>query len=262
MRSPATRRRARCSAGHPLCGGERLHVGTSSAAPALARLHVRRGESDAARLEYQKLRDLARAARQSPGRGRLHDGSPCDGAPVSYPPPPMPSGESGRSDHRLFRPLANDSFRSAPRTFARPPRSTARCPCSPQARPRRIAGGGPALSGSFSGQRRDDRLELRGAPRGPAGCSAARGSPARAPSAPRSTVTDERRRTVTRSRASRPGHRIGRNARRSAPPPPRARGRSACHGSPSLSDLPRDRSAMPEVEELHPRRAALRPPAA
>ena len=55
----------------------------------LARLHESRGAKDAARLEYQKLRDLARAA------GNRLVAVDCAaalrgmGAPVSYPPPPL-----------------------------------------------------------------------------------------------------------------------------------------------------------------------------
>ena len=60
----------------------------------LARLHMQRGESDAARLEYQKLRDLARAAGNRLVADDCTTALRAMGAPVSYPPPPMPSGES------------------------------------------------------------------------------------------------------------------------------------------------------------------------
>lgn len=60
----------------------------------LARLHMQRGESDAARLEYQKLRDLARAAGNRLIADDCTTALRAMGAPVSYPPPPMPPGES------------------------------------------------------------------------------------------------------------------------------------------------------------------------
>ncbi|MBX3231767.1 MAG: protein kinase [Labilithrix sp.] len=60
----------------------------------LARLHVQRGDADAARLEYQKLRDLARAAGNRLIADDCGTALRAMGAPVSYPPPPMPPGES------------------------------------------------------------------------------------------------------------------------------------------------------------------------
>jgi serine/threonine protein kinase/tetratricopeptide (TPR) repeat protein len=55
----------------------------------LARLHFQRGEADAARLEYQKLRDLARAAGNRLIADDCLTALRAMGAPVSQPPPPM-----------------------------------------------------------------------------------------------------------------------------------------------------------------------------
>jgi tetratricopeptide (TPR) repeat protein len=59
----------------------------------LARLHMQRGDTDAARLEYQKLRDLARAAGNRLVADDCTTALRAMGAPVSYPPPPMPPGD-------------------------------------------------------------------------------------------------------------------------------------------------------------------------
>ena len=58
----------------------------------LAKLYMQRGDSDAARLEYQKLRDLARAAGNRLVADDCMIALRAMGAPVSYPPPPMPPG--------------------------------------------------------------------------------------------------------------------------------------------------------------------------
>jgi tetratricopeptide (TPR) repeat protein len=59
----------------------------------LARLYMQRGDTDAARLEYQKLRDLARAAGNRLVADDCTSALRAMGAPVSYPPPPMPPGD-------------------------------------------------------------------------------------------------------------------------------------------------------------------------
>jgi serine/threonine protein kinase/tetratricopeptide (TPR) repeat protein len=57
----------------------------------LARLYMQRGETDAARLEYQKLRDQARAVGNRLVADDCSVALRAMGAPVSYPPPPMAS---------------------------------------------------------------------------------------------------------------------------------------------------------------------------
>jgi serine/threonine protein kinase/tetratricopeptide (TPR) repeat protein len=58
----------------------------------LARLHHQRGEADAARLEYQKLRELARATGNRLIADDCLTALRAMGAPLSQPPPPMTSG--------------------------------------------------------------------------------------------------------------------------------------------------------------------------